>query len=77
MAEDDGVLEFAVIDAGPGFDIDDVMAGSGLQNMKDRMEAAGGRLSIVSDSVEGTKVSGEIPVESAVSGDARIEATVR
>lgn len=55
-------LYFEVRDAGLGFDPSDVTAGTGLLNMTDRMEAAGGTLTIESSPGGGTVVGGVIPV---------------
>src|SRR5579862_4532470 len=65
----DGVV-FRVVDNGMGFDASSV-AGSGLLNMRDRVEAFGGELSINSSPGHGTAVEGQIPVwaTSAGSGD--------
>ncbi|CAN5828432.1 hypothetical protein BH23ACT1_BH23ACT1_13820 [soil metagenome] len=40
-AEEDGWLEFSVVDHGPGFDLRSVERGSGLRNLADRIEAWG------------------------------------
>ncbi|WP_067453240.1 sensor histidine kinase [Actinomadura macra] len=64
--DDDG-LEFTVADDGPGFDpgIAASAAGSGLRNMRDRIEAVGGRLDIRSAPDGGTTVTGHVPVPHA------------
>jgi signal transduction histidine kinase len=59
---DDGDLVFSVTDDGRGFDPATTPAGSGLQNMSDRVEALGGSLTIESTPGDGTTVSGRIPV---------------
>ena len=56
------VLSFEVADDGRGFDLDTTARGSGLRNMADRLEAAGGSLEIQSWPGEGTRVSGRVPV---------------
>jgi len=56
----DGSLEFSVSDQGPGFYPKAVKAGSGLQNMVDRIEALGGQLKITSEPGRGTKVVGRV-----------------
>jgi signal transduction histidine kinase len=61
LATRDGVLIFAIEDDGKGFDPQQAHKGSGLQNMKDRIEALGGKLSIRSAHGLGTCVSGEVP----------------
>lgn len=62
LSRDDGHLVFAVIDDGRGFDPATTRAGSGLQNMTDRLEAVGGSLRIESEPGRGTTVTGRIPV---------------
>lgn len=59
----DGVLHFTVEDDGRGFDPKHIHAGSGLQNMRDRIEALGGKLTIVSAPGQGTRIVGEVPVK--------------
>jgi signal transduction histidine kinase len=56
-----GDLSFEVRDDGDGFDPDDVTTGSGLTNMRDRLAAVGGRLTVRSVPGEGTLVSGTVP----------------
>jgi signal transduction histidine kinase len=62
LRREDGFLAFTVDDDGQGFDMETAPAGSGLQNMADRVEALGGRLAIDSSPGRGTTVSGRIPV---------------
>jgi signal transduction histidine kinase len=62
----DGWLTFAVSDEGPGFDPETAAAGSGLQNMADRMAALGGTLEVHSAPGRGTTVSGRVPSQAAV-----------
>jgi signal transduction histidine kinase len=62
IAESDGHLRFSVTDNGPGFDLASANGGSGLHNLRDRIDAVGGRLEIVS-TTRGTTVSGDIPLE--------------
>lgn len=59
LAEADGVLRFSVQDDGPGFS-PDVSDGRGLQNMRDRIEAVGGRLCIETVDTGGTRVVGRV-----------------
>jgi signal transduction histidine kinase len=54
-------ISFEVTDDGPGFDPRTAKRGSGLQNMADRIAAAGGRLQIVSSPGAGTTISGTVP----------------
>jgi signal transduction histidine kinase len=57
-----GDLFFQVHDDGRGFDLKTIPRGSGLQNMRDRVEVIGGYLTITSVSGKGTKVEGRVPV---------------
>lgn len=61
LSRNDGWLEFAVIDRGPGFDVETVKKGAGLQNMSDRLEALGGELVITSNGT-GASVGGRVPL---------------
>ncbi len=54
-------LHFEVRDDGPGFHTDGVH-GRGLRNMRDRVEAVGGQLSVESEPGHGTRVTGTIPL---------------
>jgi signal transduction histidine kinase len=53
-------LTLEVRDDGPGFEPGD--SEGGLRNMRDRLEAIGGRLSIVSSPGHGTRVLGRVPL---------------
>jgi signal transduction histidine kinase len=57
----DGSLHFAVRDDGVGFD-ERASHGSGLTNMRDRLDALGGALEVRSKPGEGTTISGWIPL---------------
>ena len=57
-----GDLRFEVRDDGPGFSMNGSDPGSGLVNMRDRIEAVGGELTIRSRPGAGTEVVGTIPV---------------
>lgn len=59
-AADDG-LAFSVTDEGPGFDVATTPTGNGTQNMRDRVEALGGRLEVVSGPGRGTEIRGWVP----------------
>jgi signal transduction histidine kinase len=59
---EDGDLLFTVTDDGRGFDPATTPQGSGLQNMRDRLEALGGSVEVVSEPGRGTTVTGRIPV---------------
>jgi signal transduction histidine kinase len=60
--EYDGRLHFEVSDEGVGFSEVGLDRGEGLINMRDRMEAAGGRVSVRSRSGHGTAVRGSVPL---------------
>ena len=62
LSQRDGALMFAVEDDGVGFD-PQAARGSGLTNMRDRLEAVGGRLDVRSMLGGGTTVSGRIPAD--------------
>jgi signal transduction histidine kinase len=57
----DGVLRVAVLDDGLGGA--DPAGGSGLLGLKDRAEAIGGRISLVSAHGAGTTLSAELPLD--------------
>jgi signal transduction histidine kinase len=61
----DGSLTFAVEDDGAGFDPDAVPAGSGLTNMRGRLEAIDGVLTTTSSPTAGTRITGRIPAGGA------------
>ena len=68
LVGDDYTLTFEVVDDGAGFDLDTVVAGSGLANMGDRIDSVGGTFEIESAVGSGTTVRGSIPLaEKAVS----------
>jgi signal transduction histidine kinase len=54
-------LHFEVSDDGHGFEVP-TEGGAGLQNMRDRIAALGGRLTIESAPGQGTRVSGTVPI---------------
>ena len=58
-ADDDG-LTFDVTDDGHGFDVADRAGGTGLQGMRDRLDAIGGTLTVSSSPGAGTTVKGRI-----------------
>jgi signal transduction histidine kinase len=62
LREADGEISFEVTDDGAGFDSATVAPGSGLANMADRLDALGGRVSLVSAPGSGTTVRGSAPV---------------
>jgi signal transduction histidine kinase len=60
---DDGVaLTFAVRDGGPGFDLGSRPEGAGLANVKDRISALDGAVTIASAPTGGTLVAGWVPL---------------
>ena len=61
-ADDGGDLSFEVTDDGSGFDTGSGLAGVGVTNMRDRVGAIGGSLTIDSSPGSGTTVSGSIPL---------------
>jgi len=58
----DATLAFEVKDDGKGFDPATVVRSSGLQNMRDRLEALGGSLFVRSAPASGTSVEGHLPI---------------
>jgi signal transduction histidine kinase len=65
----DGELRFEVRDDGAGFEVGELVLGQGVTNMRDRLAAVGGRLSVHSSTGEGTVVRGTVPA-SAMGPDA-------
>jgi signal transduction histidine kinase len=55
------VLELTVHDDGAGFDLAAASAGAGLANMRDRVESAGGTLTITTTPSHGTLVAARLP----------------
>ena len=55
------VLEVTVQDDGAGFDLAAAQAGAGLANMRDRVESAGGTLTIETTPLRGTLVAARLP----------------
>lgn len=63
LTEESGHLRFEVVDAGPGFDPDDARRGSGLENLRDRLDSVGGTLAITSAPGSGSIVAGDVPLQ--------------
>jgi signal transduction histidine kinase len=55
------LLEVTVQDDGAGFDLAAAHAGEGLANMRDRVESAGGTLTIETAPSRGTLVAARLP----------------
>ena len=64
LADRDGTVSFEVSDDGSGFDPEHTPLGTGLQGMKDRLEALGGTFTVESSPDTGTAVAGAIPARS-------------
>jgi two-component system sensor histidine kinase UhpB len=62
---DDGALHLEVRDDGEGFHPEIVEAGSGFVNLRDRLAAVGGELTIASVRGRGTRLSVAIPLRGA------------
>jgi signal transduction histidine kinase len=58
----DEALQFRVCDDGAGFEPEAVRPGSGLINLRDRIDALGGRVEVTSAPGRGTTVEGRIPL---------------
>ena len=61
----DGRLMFTVTDDGVGFDADTKAYGTGLQGMRDRLDAIAGKLAVESAPGHGTTITGAVPIRSA------------
>jgi signal transduction histidine kinase len=59
-------LELEVHDDGPGFDAAGRSTGSGLQNMRDRLSAMGGTLTIDTRPAAGTWIKASLPLNAMV-----------
>jgi signal transduction histidine kinase len=67
LSDSNDDVAFAVTDDGEGFDPASSPAGSGLTNMRDRLEALGGSIEIRSAPGSGTAVAGRVPIVREVS----------
>jgi signal transduction histidine kinase len=54
-------LQFTVCDTGRGFDPERTSSGAGLANMRDRIAAVGGKLTVDSRPARGTRIHGSVP----------------
>jgi len=63
-------LTFELRDDGPGFTPPPRMQAGGLRNMRDRVEALGGQLTVQSAPGRGTRISGIIPLDRGAAGPA-------
>ncbi len=61
------VLTFEVADNGAGFDARRTKTGAGLTNMRDRLDALGGSVQVISEPGAGTRIRGEVPVHARLS----------
>lgn len=59
-------VRFSVTDSGPGFDVTSANGGSGLQNLRDRIDAVGGSLAIESSVGSPTAIRGSVPLQPAL-----------
>jgi len=60
LRQDGDQFRFDVEDDGIGFEAE-LVNGTGLQNMRDRLGAIGGRLTVRTAPGQGTRVSGRVP----------------
>ena len=65
LSQANGTLTFSVSDDGVGFDTSNVVHGTGLQGIADRLDAIGGDIRVLSAPGEGTTVTGTVPAEAA------------
>ena len=73
LSDSDGTLAFEVQDDGRGFDPSKTSYGTGLQGIKDRLEALGGSMTMASHPGEGASLRGNLPVASAQSAQRELE----
>lgn len=60
--EETAALNFEVVDDGAGFESNGQNAGAGLTNMRDRLGAVGGTITVESRRERGTTVTGKVPL---------------
>ena len=63
--EETSALHFEVTDDGSGFESNGQSAGAGLTNMRDRLGAVGGSITVESTPGRGTKISGAVPTSTS------------
>jgi len=63
LSAPNATLVFRVTDDGKGFNVADHSGGTGLQGMRDRLDAIGGTLAVTSSPGAGTTIEGQIPAE--------------
>ena len=63
---DKGVLQLVVHDDGAGFDPAVASAGAGLSNMRDRLDAVGGQVSVESRPGDGTTMTATVAASDLV-----------
>jgi signal transduction histidine kinase len=73
VSESEGWLEFMIADSGQGFDPSRPTDGTGLQKMRDRLEALGGSLEVESVPGRGTRILGRVPANEAAEMAASLE----
>ncbi|MDQ4071010.1 MAG: histidine kinase, partial [Actinomycetota bacterium] len=69
LRHEPGKLHFEVTDNGRGFDLTASGGGAGLVNMRDRLEAVGGQLSLNATPGNGCTVKGDIPLRGDRTGN--------
>jgi signal transduction histidine kinase len=65
LARQPGTIDFTISDDGIGISPEAARTGIGIQGMRDRIEAVGGRLEIFSEPALGTHIHAQIPTEEA------------
>jgi signal transduction histidine kinase len=65
LARADGRATFSITDDGGGFDVTRAGTGTGVQGMRDRLDAVGGELLVESEPGRGTVIRGTVPVTAA------------